>query len=113
MARTSTGGTPRLSKSALMQQHLQAWKHSGLSQRAYLDTTGVSKTLFSYWQRKLSPELPPTVPDSPGFVAVSAPELAAEVTTPARVFARIRCCDGRELELHEPVSSDYLRALLS
>jgi len=45
MARTSTGGTPRLSKSALMQQHLQAWKHSGLSQRAYLDTTGVSKTL--------------------------------------------------------------------
>jgi len=79
MARTSTGGTPRLSKSALMQQHLQAWKHSGLSQRAYLDTTGVSKTLFSYWQRKLSPELSPTVPDSPGFVAVSAPELAAEV----------------------------------
>ncbi|MFM8486145.1 MAG: IS66 family insertion sequence element accessory protein TnpA, partial [Bacteroidota bacterium] len=61
MARTSTGGTPRLSKSALMQQHLQAWKHSGLSQRAYLDTTGVSKTLFSYWQRKLSPELSPTV----------------------------------------------------
>ena len=113
MARTSTGGTPRVSKSALMQQHLQAWKHSGLSQQAYLDTTGVSKTLFSYWQRKLSPELSPTVPDSPGFVAVSAPELAAEVTTPARVFTRIRCCDGRELELHEPVSSDYLRALLS
>ena len=96
-----------------MQQHLQAWKHSGLSQQAYLDTTGVSKTLFSYWQRKLSPELSPTVPDSPGFVAVLVPESAGEVTSPARVFARIRCCDGRELELHEPVSSDYLRALLS
>jgi len=96
-----------------MQQHLQAWKHSGLSQQAYLDTMGVSKTLFSYWQRKLSPELSPTVSDSPVFIAVSAPELAAEATTPARVFARIRCCDGRELELHEPVSSDYLRALLS
>ena len=25
--------------------HLQAWKHSGLSQRVWLDTTGVSKTL--------------------------------------------------------------------
>ena len=65
-----------------MQQHLQAWKHSGLSQRAYLDATGVSKTLFSYWQRKLSPELSPTVPDSPGFVAVLAPESAAEVYPP-------------------------------
>jgi len=26
---------------------LQAWKHSGLSQQAYLDTMGVSKTLCS------------------------------------------------------------------
>jgi hypothetical protein len=28
-----------------LQIRLQAWKHSGLSQQAWLDTTGVSKTL--------------------------------------------------------------------
>ncbi|MFM7155527.1 MAG: hypothetical protein ACKOZV_15520 [Bacteroidota bacterium] len=44
MARTNSGGTPRISKSALMQQHLQAWKHSGLSQRAYLDMSYPSFT---------------------------------------------------------------------
>jgi hypothetical protein len=33
-------------ESALMQQHLQAWKHSGLSQQVYFDTTGVSKIPF-------------------------------------------------------------------
>jgi hypothetical protein len=28
-----------------LQIRLQAWKHSGLSQQAWLDTTGISKTL--------------------------------------------------------------------
>jgi hypothetical protein len=46
MARIKSGGE-RAYKVRSMQRHLEAWKNSGLSQRAYLDTTGVSKTLFS------------------------------------------------------------------
>jgi hypothetical protein len=95
-----------------MQRHLEAWKNSGLSQRAYLDTTGVSKTLFSYWQHKFRPAACST-PVSSGFVPVAPPTIPSGAVCPERVFARIRCSDGRELLLHEEVSSDYLRAWLT
>ena len=111
MARIKSGGE-RAYKVTSMQRHLEAWKKSGLSQRAYLDTTGVSKTLFSYWQHKFRPAACST-PVSSGFVPVAPPTIPSGAVCPERVFARIRCSDGRELLLHEEVSSDYLRALLS
>jgi hypothetical protein len=40
MARIKSGGE-RASKVTSMQRHLEAWRNSGLSQRAYLDTAWV------------------------------------------------------------------------
>ena len=111
MARIKSRGE-RAYKVTSMQRHLEAWKNSGLSQRAYLDTTGVSKTLFSYWQHKFRPAACST-PVSSGFVPVAPPTIPSGAVCPERVFARIRCSDGRELLLHEEVSSDYLRAWLT
>jgi hypothetical protein len=111
MARIKSGGE-RAYKVTSMQRHLEAWKNSGLSQRAYLDTTGVSKTLFSYWQHKFRPAACST-PVSSGFVPVAPPTIPSGAVSSERVFARIRCSDGRELLLHEEVSSDYLRAWLT
>jgi hypothetical protein len=95
MARSKSGGE-RASKVTSMQRHLEAWRNSGLSQRAYLDTTGVSKTLFSYWQHKVRPAACST-PVSSGFVPVAPPTIPSGAVCPERVFARIRCSDGREL----------------
>lgn len=55
----------------IMLAHVEQWKESGMSRRAYAQAVGISKSKFEYWVRKVK------VSDGernkyPGFVEVSS-----------------------------------------
>ncbi len=47
------------SKDAVMKQHLEQWKASGITQRAYCQLHNIPHHIFSYYKKKLQSELSP------------------------------------------------------
>jgi len=43
----------RSEKAAYWSEHVAAWQHSGLSQRAYCRQYGLSQSSLSYWRKRL------------------------------------------------------------
>ena len=59
-------------------QHLQGWRQSNQSQRAYCRDHGLSYDRFTYWRRKLTPKEKPVKGGAgSGFVPVTGPSAGA------------------------------------
>jgi hypothetical protein len=85
------------SKSSLRQERynlIANWQQSGQTQKQYCQTQNIPYHVFHYWykQYRTSQQLPPAVSNSP-TVALVLP-------------------DGRQIIFYQPLSSDYLRALI-
>jgi hypothetical protein len=82
------------------------WQQSGQTQKQYCQTQNIPYHVFHYWHKRYlaSQQLPPAA--LPGFTTVSLPA-ASDSASAALVLP-----DGRRIVFYQPVSSDYLRALI-
>lgn len=84
-----------------------SWKQSGLSQKAYCEQNNIRYYVFHYWYKRYRDEL--AGGDSPAFIPLDvnpAPSNAmcagVELVLP----------DGKRILFHEPISSDFLKAVI-
>jgi hypothetical protein len=87
---------------------ITSWKQSGLSQKAYCEQNNIRYYVFHYWYKRyrdqrdavLDPTFVPLTVKLPTFPVSNS---AVEILLP----------DGKRILFHHPVSSDYLKALIS
>jgi hypothetical protein len=97
------------SKATVQQQmfdHIDQWQQSGLNQKAFCRQINLAYHIFHYWYKRYRmAESKPTLPPSFIKLGISSPSAAShtELVLP----------DGRRLLFHQPVSIDYLKALIS
>lgn len=93
------------------------WQQSGLTQKSYCEQHSIRYHVFHYWYRKYRKYRDSQTSDKqPGFIPVQLQSSAAiAFQTPSAVGAHIELVltDGRRLLFHQPVSADYLKALIS
>src|SRR6476660_6272784 len=95
-----------------MYAHIEQWKQSGLSQKVYCEQQAVKYHVFHYWyklyrdQRQAVQEPEPKSPAA--FIPLT---LSSPPTTTA--FAELQFSGGHHLLFHQPVSAQYLKALIS
>ena len=86
--------------------HVEQWKISGLSQKAYCANCGLAYHVFHYWYKCYRSHYEPGEAKHRFMQVQVAPS-----TTQA--YVEVMLTDGRRLLFHQPVSVDYLKALLS
>jgi hypothetical protein len=105
--------------SEAMQQQMfsmiACWQQSGLTQKDYCEQHSIRYHVFHYWYKKYR-DTQSVAAKEHSFIplqlqpAVTA--AAGSSVTPAGVYAQIVLPNGRRLLFHQPVSADYLKALL-
>lgn len=83
---------------------ITSWQRSGLSQKAYCEHNHIRYHLFHYWYKRYKHA---QAAHEDGFVALSV--------KPAVTHAAIEVllADGKRILFHQPVTSDFLKALIS
>ncbi len=87
-----------------MFEHINQWQQSGLNQKAFCEQVNLSYHIFHYWYKRYRNTESQAV-SSFIKLAVSSPS----VSSPAELVLP----DGKRLLFHQPVSADYLKALIS
>ena len=83
---------------------IAAWQHSGLNQKSFCAQHDIVYHVFHYWYRRFRLFQAPSKPEGFMPIKIDAHEMcAAELLMP----------DGRRLLFHQPVSSGFLKALIS
>jgi hypothetical protein len=88
---------------------IASWQQSGLSQKAFCQQNGVPYHVFHYWY-KCFRDLQSPAKDK-GFIPIKIQP--SNVINTASAHAELLLPDGKRLLFHQPVSSDYLKALIS
>src|SRR3954465_8675779 len=90
------------------------WQHSSLNQKAYCEQHSIPYHVFHYWYKKYK-DIQLSENKKAGFIAlqVKPPSSAAPIIPAAGAHTEIVLPDGRRLLFHQPVSADYLKALIS
>ena len=86
---------------------IEQWKQSGLSQNAFCEQQSVRFHKFYYWYKCYRKENPISDENNRGFVKlkIEKPPVAPSV--------EIHFPGGVRVLFHEPVSSNYLKTLIS
>src|SRR3954447_13361320 len=92
---------------------IASWQESGLTQKVYCEQHSIRYHVFHYWYKKYRDTQ--LSDKKAGFIAlqVKPPSSAAPLKPTAGVHTEIVLSDGRRLLFHQPVSADYLKALIS
>jgi len=90
-----------------MFSHIDQWKSSSKSQRSYCIEHNIRYYVFHYWFKRYRDEQAEKKDNTNSFV-----KLQVDQST-ARAHAELIMPDGKRLVFHEPVSSDFLKALIS
>ena len=88
---------------------IQSWQQSGLTQKAYCQEHAISYHIFHYWYKRFRAS--PSSQTEPGFIPLQTEPSPALDSIPAHT--ELLLPDGKRLLFHQPVSSDYLRQLIS
>lgn len=90
-----------------MFEMIEQWKQSGLSQKIFCEQQLIDFHKLSYWYKCYRRQHNTPDNSKSGFVKlkIEKPVAAASI--------EIQFPNGRRLLFHEPVSSDYLKALIS
>jgi hypothetical protein len=96
------------SKEEVQQQmfgYIDQWQQSTLTQKAFCQQINLSYHIFHYWYKRYRITDEQTSASSFKKLRVSTPSVCSsmELVLP----------DGKRLLFHQPVSSDYLKALIS
>ena len=87
-----------------MFEHINAWKAGGLTQKSFCGQSNIPYHVFHYWY-KVYRTLGKA--DGSSFVKLQV-NTAVTSSSVELIFA-----DGKRLLFHEPVSTDYLKALIA
>ena len=97
-----------------MYAHIEQWKQSGLSQKLYCEQQALKYHVFHYWYKLYRDQHQQQAAPAPQSKSPAAFIPLALSTSPAGgAFAELHCCGGHYLLFHQPVSADYLKALIS
>lgn len=86
---------------------IELWQQSGLSQKAWCSQENISYHIFHYWYKRYRVAQSPD--ESRRFIPLQVQPLCNE----GYAYAELLLTDGRRLLFHRPVSSDYLKAIIS
>ena len=86
---------------------IQQWQQSGFSQKAYCKEQSIKYHVFHYWYKRYRQEHTDVDNNNSSFVKLQI----AKPVAPAAV--EVHYPGGIRLFFHEPVSSNYLKALIS
>ena len=88
---------------------IEAWKQSGLSQKAYCEQNNIRYYVFHYWYKRYKDMLTPQ--QDIGFVPLNVKPSVSLDTCSAGL--ELLLPDGKRILFYQAVSSDYLKALIS
>ena len=87
-----------------MYKAIAGWQASGLSQLEYCKVHGIRYHVFHYWYKKYNSR-DVASKHQQGFIALQVGEQRA-------AYAEVCFASGHRVSFHQPVSVDYLKALL-
>jgi hypothetical protein len=82
------------------------WQQSGQTQRLYCQTQNIPYHVFHYWYKQYRNSQQSAPAALPGFTTFNLPAFSDSAC------AALVLPDGRRIIFYQPVSSDYLRALI-
>jgi hypothetical protein len=94
-----------------MYTHIEQWKGSGLSQKAYCEQQAVKYHVFHYWYKLYRDQHQAAQEPQPKPLAAFIPLTLS--ASPATAFVELYLPGGHHLVFHQMVSVDYLKALIS
>ncbi len=89
-------------------RRVASWKQSGLSQKAYCEQNNLNYFNFQYWCKICGAQKTSAKKDS--FVFLNVKPSTSPLSTSS---IEIVLPDGKRILFHQPVSVDYLKALIS
>lgn len=87
--------------------HIDQWKNSNQSQKSYCIDHNIRYHVFHYYFKRYRAAHAGRKDNTPSFVKLQLEQ------SPARAHAELILPDGKRLVFHEPVGSDFLKALIS
>lgn len=88
---------------------IRGWQQSGVTQKAFCEEHDIPYHVFHYWYKCFRDA--PSPAKEQGFIALKIQPSSSVNTSCAAV--ELLLADGKRLLFHQPVSSDYLKALIS
>ncbi len=85
---------------------IEQWRTSGLSQKAFCEQQSIRYYVFHYWYKRYRLDQSGTGKNNSAFVKL---QIAKPISASS---VEIHFPGGIRLLFHEPVSSDYLKALI-
>jgi hypothetical protein len=87
---------------------ISSWKQSGLSQKAWCEQNQIRYYIFHYWYKRYRDEQSES--SRPAFIPLNVkPPLSN--TSCANI--EVVLADGKRILFHQPVTSDFLKAVIS
>ena|SRR5438128_5936644 len=87
---------------------IASWKQSGLSQKAYCEQNQIRYYVFHYWYKRYRDEQSNST--EPAFIPLNVKPPLSDATC---ANIEVVLADGKRILFHRPVSSDFLKAVIS
>ena len=83
---------------------IMQWRQSGLSQKAWCQQSGIAYHVFHYWYKRYR---------DTKITSQTSSFTELKVQPAAFGFMELLFSDGKRLLFHQPVNSDFIKALIS
>jgi len=83
--------------------NIEQWQLSGISQKAWCEQAGIPYYVFHYWYKRYRGK---NITSTSSFVELKLQPAIVD-------HAELLLPDGKRLIFHQPVSSDFLKAIIS
>ena len=87
---------------------VESWKQSGLSQKAYCEQNQIRYHVFHYWYKRYRDEQLNN--SDPTFIPLTVKPSFSNATC---ANIEVVLADGKRILFHQPVSCDFLKAVIS
>ena len=87
---------------------ISSWKQSNLSQKAYCEQNQLRYHVFHYWYKRYRNQKSRST--EPAFIPLNVKPSFSDTTC---VNIEVVLADGKRILFHQPVSSDFLKAVIS
>ena len=91
----------------IMFSAISQWQSSGLTQLRFCKEKNIRYHVFHYWYKQFRLKDAPSESNTRRFIALSSFTSSA-----SSVFAELSVSNGKRLIFHQPVSADFLNALI-
>ena len=87
---------------------ISSWKQSDLSQKAWCEQNQIRYHVFHYWYKRYRNEQ--SSGSEPAFIPLTVKPSFSDATC---ANVEVVLADGRRILFHQPVSSNFLKAVIS